>query len=121
MTRVGAVQICPEWNDHVLPMPATAEASSASSNTIAAPLPPNSSSSRFIVRPALCAICVPTAVEPVNDTMSTSAQSTSACPASGVEPVTMLTTPGGKPASAKTSASCRTASGSCGAGLITTV
>src|SRR3954454_5798631 len=59
MTRVGAVQIWPEWNDQVLPMPATAPLTSPSSNTTAAPLPPSSSSSRFMPRPAVSAIFFP--------------------------------------------------------------
>src|SRR5881397_2934188 len=120
MTRVGAVQICPEWNDQVLPMPATAPLTSPSSNTTAAPLPPSSSNSRFMPRPAVSAMRCPTGVLPVNDTMSMSA-STSACPASAPEPVTTLNTPGGSPASSTASANRSTASGSCGAGFTTTV
>src|SRR3954468_18981160 len=120
MTRVGAVQIWPEWNDQVEPMPATTDAMSASSKTMPAPLPPSSSSSRFMPRPAVSAMRCPTGVLPVNDTMSMS-DSTSAWPASAPDPVTTLNTPGGKPASSTASANASTASGSCGAGLTTTV
>ncbi len=63
----------------------------------------------------------PTLVEPVKLTMSMSSESTSASPVSGVEPVTMFTTPGGTPASSSTAHSSSTASGFCGAGLMTTV
>jgi hypothetical protein len=99
IARVGAVQICPEWNVHVEPIIDTAVFTSASSNTSAAPLPPSSSSVRFIVRPATSPMRTPTPVEPVNDTMSTSRLATSASPVPGVEPVTTFTTPSGKPTS----------------------
>ena len=56
---------------------------------------------RFIVRPPTSPMRVPTPVEPVNDTMSMSRVSTSASPVAGVEPVTTLTTPGGKPTSCR--------------------
>ncbi len=61
------------------------------------------------------------AVEPVNDTMSMSRLDDSAAAGSGATDVTRLTTPGGKPTSCSTSASTTIASGSCGAGFITTV
>ena len=51
IARVGAVQIWPQWNAHTLAMAVTAVLMSASSSTSAAPLPPSSSSMRFIVRP----------------------------------------------------------------------
>ena len=63
----------------------------------------------------------PTAVLPVKLTMSTSGDSTSAAPASAPDPVTMLTTPGGKPASSMTRPISSTLNGSWGAGLTTTV
>jgi hypothetical protein len=121
MARVGAVQIWPEWNVQVEPMPLTAASMSASSNTMPAPLPPSSSSWRFIVRPPVEAISMPTFVLPVKLTMSTSGESTRAWPLAGVLPVTMLTTPGGNPASRRMSTSAITASGSCDAGRTTTV
>ncbi len=121
ITRVGAVQICPQWKAHTLAMVPMAVFRSASSNTIPAPLPPSSSSSRFMSRPATSPMARPTGVEPVKLTMSTSGEATSACPASGDEPVTTLTTPAGKPASWSTSPNTVTARGSCGAGFTTTV
>ncbi len=56
---------------------------SASSNTTAAPLPPSSISSRFMVGAPAAAIRWPTAVEPVKDTMSTSGEEVSADAGSG--------------------------------------
>ena len=64
---------------------------------------------------------MPTLVDPVKLTRSTLRDSTSACPTSGREPVTRFTTPGGKPTSSHMRASSTIASGSCGAGFITTV
>jgi hypothetical protein len=49
MARVGAVQIWPEWKPHTLTSAVVAAARSASSKTRHAPLPPSSSSRRFIV------------------------------------------------------------------------
>ena len=72
-------------------------------------------------RPAVSPICIPTAVEPVKLTMSMSGDSTSAWPETGDEPVTMLTTPGGKPTSSSSFTSSMTASGSWPAGRTTTV
>ena len=54
--RVGAVQICPEWNAQVEPMAVMAALMSASSKTTAAPLPPSSISSRFMVGAPAAAI-----------------------------------------------------------------
>ena len=97
--RVGAVQIWPEWNDHVEPMQPMAPFTSASSKTTQAPLPPSSSSVRFMVRAAFSAMVTPTWVEPVKLTQSTSSASTSAAEEAGPFPLTRLTTPGGKPTS----------------------
>ena len=54
-------------------------------------------------------------------TMSVRSDATSASAGAGPSDVTTLTTPGGKPASVRISPSLITASGSCGAGLMTTV
>ena len=94
---------------------------SASSKTTQAPLPPSSSSVRFIVRAAFSAMVTPTWVEPVKLTQSTSSASTSAAEAAGPLPLTRLTTPGGKPTSLRMRTSSTMARGSCGAGLTTTV
>ena len=63
----------------------------------------------------------PTAVEPVKEILSTPGWSTSAWPALLPRPVTMLTTPGGKPASTINSPSRTAVSGVSSAGLSTTV
>lgn len=88
----------------MVPIPATAEARSASSRTSAAPLPPSSINCRFIPRPHTSAMRCPTAVDPVKLTMSTSPESTAASPTSAPDPVTTFTTPGGTPASASAAA-----------------
>ena len=62
----------------------------------------------------------PTSVDPVNDTLSTSACSAIAAPTLG-PPVTTLTTPSGTPASAISSARRNAVSGVCSAGLTTQV
>src|SRR6516165_9507271 len=66
-------------------------------------------------------MAAPTADEPVKLTMSTFGSSTSVAPTCGLAPVTMLTTPGGKPTSSRMRASSITHSGSWGGGFITTV
>ena len=83
-------------------------------------LPPSSSVTRFSARPALAPISRPTAVEPVNEILSTPGWSTSAAPVSP-SPVTTLRTPGGKPASSASSPSRSAVSGVCSAGFSTTV
>ena len=64
---------------------------------------------------------LPTSALPVNAILSTSGCSTIAAPAVSPTPVTMLTTPGGSPASAKLDASASTVSGVCSAGFSTIV
>ena len=63
-------------------------------------LPPSSSDTRFSVSVAALLMSLPTSVEPVKATLSTPGCATSAAPAVSPRPVRMLTTPGGKPASA---------------------
>ena len=72
-------------------------------------------------RPATSAMRQPTPVEPVKLIMSTFGDATSASAASAPCDTTMLTTPGGNPASSNTSPSFTMPSGSCGAGFTTTV
>ncbi len=83
-------------------------------------LPPSSRVMRFSVRPALDPISLPTSVEPVNASLSTSSWSTRAAPVSP-SPVTTLTTPGGMPASSASSPRRSALSGVCSAGLRTVV
>ena len=74
-----------------------------------------------MVLPPASMIFVPTWVDPVKLTMSTSGESTRAAPASGPEELIRLITPLGKPTWSRIRASSTMASGSWGAGLTTTV
>ena len=71
--------------------------------------------------PQARAMIRPIGVLPVKLTMSMSGELVRAAPAAAPEPPTMLTTPGGMPASSRSSPKRRMCSGSCGAGLTTTV
>ena len=102
-------------------MQPTAAFTSASSKTTQAPLPPSSSSVRFMVRAAFSAMVTPTWVDPVKLTQSTSSASTSAAEEAGPLPLTRFTTPGGNPTSLRMRTSSTMASGSWGAGFTTTV
>jgi hypothetical protein len=93
---------------------------SASSRTIAADLPPSSSTHGLISAPHALPICLPTSTEPVKLTMSTSGCVTSRSEASRFA-ATMLITPGGKPASVTRSAIANSDSGSGSGALTTTV
>ncbi len=85
-----------------------------------AALPP-SSRVTFLLLPATArAIALPTSVEPVKATLSTSGCDTMARPVSPA-PVTMLTTPGGRSACWQISAKSSAVSGVVSAGLRTTV
>ena len=84
-------------------------------------LPPSSSDSFFTVA-AHCAIsALPTAVEPVNDSLRTVGFDVSSPPISDAEPVTTLNTPFGRPARSASSARASAENGVCDAGLSTTV
>ena len=72
---------------------------SASSQTTSGFLPPSSSDTRARREPATRAISRPTAVDPVKLTTATRGSATSGAPASSPRPWTMLSTPGGRPAS----------------------
>ena len=86
--------------------PSTAASKSASAKKMFGDLPPSSSEIFFSVSAAPRMIVLPTSALPVNAILSTSGCSTIAAPAVSPSPVTMLTTPGGRPASAKLEASC---------------
>ena len=83
-------------------------------------LPPSSKVSFFRFPAAAWTISLPTSVEPVNATLSTSSWAARAAPAVSPNPVTTLTTPSGTPASAISSARRSADSGVCSAGLSTT-
>ncbi len=91
-------------------MPSTAWSSGASSNTMLAALPPSSRVSALSVPATPLAMRLPTSVEPVNATLSTSGWVTRSMPISP-GPVTMLTTPGGRSAWRQTSAKSSAESG----------
>ena len=115
------MQICPLWKAHTLIAPARARARSASAKTMVGDLPPSSSSVRFIWRAPASWMRQPTAVLPVNDTMSTSGEVVSASPISGPEPHTKLTTPGRQHRVDDAAQLDDRRVGSTGAGLTTTV
>ena len=94
---------------------------SASLNTMLGDLPPSSSETFFRLPAAAWTISLPTSVDPVKATLSTSGCAAKAAPAVSPYPGTMLTTPSGKPASANSSPRRKAESGVCSAGLSTTV
>ncbi len=104
-----------------LDVPAIATSMSASGNTIAGDLPPSSSDTFLRLPAAAWTISLPTSVEPVNATLSTSGCAASAAPAVSPKPVTMLTTPAGKPGLLDQLPRRTAASGVCSAGFSTIV
>ena len=78
MTRVGAVQICPEWNAQTEATADTAFGTSQSAAMMPAPLPPSSMRFRFMVLAPCSTIRAPTTELPVKLIMLTSFESTSA-------------------------------------------
>ena len=103
--------------------PSTAESMSASSKTMKGALPP-SSSDIFLIVGAHCFIRMrPTSVEPVKLRWRTVSEAHSTPPISideSASPVTMLSTPAGRPARRASSAQASADSGVCSAGLMTT-
>src|SRR5680860_1126299 len=93
-----------------LTMPSMAWSIGASSKTMFAALPPSSRVSFLSVPATERAMARPTAVDPVNATLLTSAWLTSACPVSPA-PVMMLTTPGGRSACCRISENSSAVSG----------
>jgi len=92
------VQVWLLFMNEALPSPARNVSMSPSSRKIAADLPPSSRVTRRMSRPHSAPMTRPAAVEPVNATLSTPGWQTSAAPASRPAS-TMLSTPGGSPAS----------------------
>ena len=93
----------------------------ASSKTMLGLLPPSSRVSFFrLLAPEAATISLPTSVEPVNATLSTSLWAARAAPAVSPKPGTTFTTPAGTPASAISPARRSAVSGVCSAGLSTT-
>src|SRR3984893_961983 len=101
--------------------PSTAASQSAPSKKMFGDLPPSSKVTRFNVSAALFTITLPTAALPVNAILSTPGCATSAAPQVSPNPLTILTTPGGKPASSNQFANSSAVNGVCSAGLSTQV
>ena len=101
-------------------IPRAAASMSASAQTMFADVPPSSRVSRLPHSAADFAISLPTSGDPVNATLSIPGWPATSWPASP-SPVTMLTTPGGSPASAQISANASAVSGVLSAGFSTTV
>ena len=104
--RVGALQ---DWPVLFIQCktPRLTAFSSASANTMFAPLPPNSRWTFFSVSAAFFEIAVPARVDPVKLTISTSLCPESCVPTPRPSPFTKLKTPGGNPASSIISAKIR--------------
>jgi hypothetical protein len=104
-----------------LDVPLIATSMSASGKTIAGDLPPSSSETFFRLPAAAWTINLPTSVDPVKATLSTSGCAAKAAPAVSPNPVRMLRTPSGKPASWISWPSRNALSGVCSAGFSTIV
>ncbi len=121
MTREAAVQRWPVVPKADHRIPSVARSRSASASTTTPFLPPSSSETRLSRRAARWAMSLPVVEEPVNEMTATSGLSTMASPTSPPAPVTRLTTPGGKPASAISSTRSVAQCGVSDDGLNTTV
>ncbi len=100
---------------------AAAEPTSASANTSAGLLPPSSRLTRLNPAADAAMILRPTARLPVNDSLSTIGWLISASPVGSPGPVTMLSTPSGRPASCISAARRSTANVAYSEGLATIV
>jgi len=105
------MQVCPVAAKTPATTPLAAASRSASGNTTWADLPPSSRVTRVRLSAAARAMSLPTCVEPVNAILSMPGWAASDLPTSGPQPVTTLTTPGGKPASPTSSANASVLTG----------
>src|SRR5947207_9212964 len=121
MMRLVAVQRWPVVPKPPQSPPSIARSRLASSSTIIGFLPPNSSEQCLKLFAAVVPTVRPTAVEPVSEIAFTSACLVSGPPTSEPNPVTMLITPLGTPASARVRTRLNVESGVSCAGLITQV
>src|SRR5579875_1566523 len=119
--RLDAMQICP-WLKKEPKAPADeARSRSASSNTMNGEFPPSSSETRLSVRPAASPTSRPTAVEPVNEIISTFGSTVRAAPGSA-SPGSTWNTSSGKPARCNATAIKKPPeTGVCTSGFSTTV
>ena len=120
-SREPAVQHWPILKKIALAVPRIATSMSASGNTIAGDFPPSSSDTFFKLPAAACTISLPTSVDPVNATLSTSGCAANAAPAVSPKPVTMFTTLGGNPTSWINRPSRTADSGVCSAAGFSTI
>ena len=118
-SRLPAEQVCPAFCTIALTSAGSAASTSASANTICGDLPPSSSVTGQCRFDAAAPTHAPVAGEPVNEMCWMPGCSTSAAPASAPRPVTMLSAPGGSPASAASSATRSSARHASSAGLTT--
>src|SRR5947207_4913006 len=121
MIRLVAVQRWPVVPNAPQSAPSRASSRLASSRTIIGFLPPSSSEQCLKLLAAVVPMVRPTALDPVNDTARTSGWSSMGAPVSEPNPLTILTTPLGTPASARTRTMLNVESGVSWAGLITHV
>src|SRR5260221_8024296 len=116
--RLAHTHVWPALRNFEAIAPLTAATKSASANTMNGALPPSSSETRLTVAADLEIRICPTSVDPVNEILRTrSSAKTVSENGIGLLVVTMLTTPGGKPASVNKLASSSAESGVCSAGL----
>src|SRR6516162_6625263 len=101
--------------------PSTAASQSASAKNTLGDLPPSSSVTRFSVSAADFTMILPTAALPVKAILSTPGCETSAAPVISPTPLTIFTTPGGRPACSSQLANSMAVSGVCSAGFSTQV
>src|SRR5256885_6407759 len=121
MMRLVAVQRWPVVPNPPQRPPSMARSRLASSRTIIGFLPPSSSEQCLNVFAAVVPTMRPTSVEPVSETARTSGCSVIGVPTLEPNPVTILITPLGTPASASVRTRLKVESGVSCAGLITQV
>ena len=121
MMRLVAVQRCPVVPKAPQSPPSIARSRLASSSTIMGFLPPSSSEQCLKLLAAVAPTILPTAEEPVREIARTTGCSVRGVPTSVPNPVTMLMTPFGTPASVSACTRLKVESGVSCAGLITQV
>src|SRR5215471_4401892 len=119
--RLVAVHRCPVVPKPPHSPPSIAKSRFASSSTIIGFLPPNSSEQCLKLLAAVVPTVRPTAVEPVREIARTSVCSVNGAPTLEPNPLTMLITPLGTPASVSVCTRLNVDSGVSCAGLITQV
>src|SRR6185437_6121501 len=119
--RVAVQQTCPALSVTAPTKESAACSTSISSNRTAAPLPPNSSFTGTKLRPQDSATKRPTSGEPVNVMRLIPACFARAAPAPAPNPVTILITPAGIPASSASLQKYSVERGVSSAGFTTTV